>query len=159
MESITAKNIVKNFINQQNKDIPIDPNYYYEVDENPVDFIDQWYFNLIIRCKIDIPIEEQELWAGAVGYVINKETKKIEFVSFPMYCELERLKELKENLLNYIDNDLKEEVNLKKLKEISSLDIAGLRLFKTKLESINSENISQKHSLILEMIEYLSLKK
>ncbi len=47
-----------------------------------------WYFDYKILCNLNIPEEEQELFLGAFGFVVDKQTGHVRPVSAGAYADL-----------------------------------------------------------------------
>jgi len=51
---------------------------------------DEWLFEYLIECLKDIPLEKQELFAGAGGFVVSS-TGQVRGLTVPMFSEAEQL--------------------------------------------------------------------
>ena len=55
---------------------------------DPINVDTDWYFDLIVVCDLDIPEQEQEKFAGAFGFVVNKKSGVVSGVSYSQWMDL-----------------------------------------------------------------------
>ena len=61
--------------------------YFMSCDEG-TECSSGWYFDCIIRCRKEIPQEEREQFAGAPGFIVNREDGSVVTQSWQQYREL-----------------------------------------------------------------------
>ncbi len=156
MELKTAKVLAKKFIEQRNNEKSPDSDYFFEVKEVPIDFHDRWFFGLNYNSNKGVESEDDpQPVGGAMGVTINKQTQSADYIPYMEYLYLQKIKQLRDRLSTCLKNSIDNGISVKELKEISSLNIAGLKYFKAKIMESNVQDESVKNQLIDEIIHYI----
>ncbi|PHN02507.1 hypothetical protein [Flavilitoribacter nigricans] len=99
--------IAQKFIDNENLVHPFDSHLEYYLDPAPKDLGLYWYFDYLIRPKIDAPKRGKLDFGGASGFTVSKITHKVEMIAHGCYPDLEagkkRFDEI-ENLLRTSGN-------------------------------------------------------
>lgn len=74
--------IVKTYIKTLNKEEPFHTDYEYSVSEEPIEFLEYWYFDFLIIPKQGVLSNKNRAFGGAAGFIISKETLHVTHISW-----------------------------------------------------------------------------
>lgn len=148
--------IAEEHIRKKNEHSSLSSDYYYVLDDQPIDFIDRYFFSYIIRSKQEIPSKEPGNVGGYVGYTILKESGQVESVSLIQFDIMKEIKRLVDRLDEHLNPDNQEVVNLTSLKNITDLNAGELLPFKKKATAGNMADKAEREALIEEIVRYWS---
>jgi hypothetical protein len=150
-----ALRIAQAYIAQMNQDDHFHPNYQYEVSK-PEEYAHCWYFNYLIQPRPNCPVDKKEMFAGAPGLVIPKETGKPKTIDWNEMQELAawsaiwRECELTSSALQSAN------FNLATLRAHLSLPLPEIVAFKKELDLLGADELARKQALKTKLLQSVS---
>ncbi|HEX8349314.1 MAG TPA: hypothetical protein VF598_05090 [Hymenobacter sp.] len=148
------------YIKHQNEENSFHPEYEYAVSE-PREYEEYWFFNFEIRHVHDLPKKDWEMFAGAPGYLVYKNTGQVKTTSWEKYSLLDKREALLKHCEQVATQLLTKEWSLQILRKHFKLPLPALIAFKKELEnpglSIQQKEQILKAQLMQEAVDIYSL--
>ncbi|GAA4023392.1 hypothetical protein GCM10022409_04050 [Hymenobacter glaciei] len=137
---------------EMNEVAPIHPNYQYGTSK-PTEYAHCWYFDYSIQPRLDFLPCKREMFAGAPGFTVSKQTAELHTISWYemqklakqsaiwLHCELTAKALLGTNL------------SLTVLRSHFPVDLPELVAFKKDLEKLGTDKLARKEVLKAKLLQ------
>ena len=147
MTTQEASAIAQDYIAHQNQENPVYPGYAYALVA-PKEYFDCWYFDFHIVSLLEVPEDEQEMFAGAPGLTVSKTDKSVSIIGWQKFHQLAQREKLFQEASGIANELLSSNLTLQALRKHFAMPLAELALFKRRLEAPDLAN-QQKKSLLV----------
>ncbi len=147
--------IAKIFVDNLNNKKPIRGDYKYNFSENPNEFFEHWYFDLIVISKTTQKNESLDI-GGAPGFIISKESKKAKIIAWWEKYEFEEQQRKRSELNEIIIKIKLKGWNAAQIRELTGIKPREALNIKNKYKSLD---FSQEDNRLIVIKELEKLKK
>lgn len=137
---------------EMNTQAPIHPNYQYGMSK-PVEYAHCWYFDYRIQPRLDFPPSKQEMFAGAPGFIISKQTTKLCTVSWHEMQQLAAQSAIWQQVDLQATQLLKTDLNLATLRAHLPLTLPELIVFKKDLNELGTDVLAKEQVLKSKLLQ------